>query len=557
MAHADFVHLRTHTAFTLSEGAIKVADLAALCRKYRMPAVAVTDTGNLFGAVEVSRRCIEAGVQPIIGCQLALGGGDGCDAAPDEIVLLAQNDTGYRNLIALSSAGFLESDSPEPQIAWDALGRRAEGLIALTGGLAGPVGRLLADGQRDAARQRLGELAAMFPGRLYVEIQRHGLDAEAAVEGDLIALADDADLPLVATNEAFFPTADMHEAHDALMCIAHSAYMSQEDRPRVSPEHYFKTSEQMRALFADLPEAIDNTLVVARRCAWRVETRPPLLPTSPKLGAQTSEADALRHAAEAGLEARLGEAPAGGTTAADALDPAPYRDRLRYELDVIVDMGFAGYFLIVADFVQWARGQGIAVGPGRGSGAGSRRRLGAVDHRSRPAAVRPAVRALSQSRPRVDARLRHRFLPGTPRRGDPLRAARVRRRPGRPDHHLRHPAGAGGRPRRGPGAANALRPGRPAEQDDPLQSGRSGRPRRGDRDGAAFAGGARRRTRGGATDPHRAADRRPLQARVDPPGGGRDRRPPARHADPALPRPAVGPARHAVQHEGRGTGPVW
>ena len=369
MAHADFVHLRVHTAFTLSEGAIKVADLAALCRKYRMPAVAVTDTGNLFGAVEVSRRCIEAGVQPIIGCQLALGG-DGREGALDEIVLLAQNDTGYRNLIALSSAGFLESDSPEPQIAWDALGRRAEGLIALTGGLAGPVGRLLADGQRDAARQRLGELAAMFPGRLYVEIQRHGLDAEAAVEGDLIALADEADLPLVATNEAFFPTADMHEAHDALMCIAHSAYMSQEDRPRVSPEHYFKTAEQMRALFADLPEAIDNTLVVARRCAWRVETRPPLLPTSPKLGAQTSEADALRHAAEAGLERRLGEPPAGGA-AADALDPAPYRDRLRYELDVIVDMGFAGYFLIVADFVQWARGQGIAVGPGRGSGAGS------------------------------------------------------------------------------------------------------------------------------------------------------------------------------------------
>ena len=364
MAHADFVHLRVHTAFTLSEGAIKVADLAELCRTHRMPAVAVTDTGNLFGAVEVSRRCIEAGVQPIIGCQLALGD-DGRDAAPDEIVLLAQNDTGYRNLIALSSAGFLESDSPEPRIAWDALGRRAEGLIALTGGLAGPVGRLLADGQRDAARQRLGELAAMFPGRLYVEIQRHGLDAEAAVEGDLIALADEADLPLVATNEAFFPTADMHEAHDALMCIAHSAYMSQEDRPRVSPEHYFKTAEQMRALFADLPEAIDNTLVVARRCAWRVEARPPLLPTSPKLGAQTSEADALRHAAEAGLEARLGE------SAADALDPAPYRDRLRYELDVIVDMGFAGYFLIVADFVQWARAQGIAVGPGRGSGAGS------------------------------------------------------------------------------------------------------------------------------------------------------------------------------------------
>ena len=369
MAHADFVHLRVHTAFSLSRGAIRVAELADLCRAERMPAVAVTDTGNLFGAVEVSRLCAEAGVQPIVGCELGLAPDDARPARdgapkPDPLVLLAQDEAGYRNLIALSSAGYLDSDAPEPQVGAAALAARAEGLIALTGGAAGPVGRLLGAGQHAAARRRLDSLARMFPGRLYVELQRHGLPEEAAVEDDMVALAYDAGLPLVATNEACFAAADMHEAHDALLCIAHGAYVSQDDRPRASPEHYFKSAEQMRALFADLPEAVDNTLAVARRCAFRVEPRPPLLPTLPRLGEeQASEADMLRRAAETGLDARL---------AAHAVpDEAPYRERLRYELDVIVDMGFAGYFLIVADFVQWAKGQGIAVGPGRGSGAGS------------------------------------------------------------------------------------------------------------------------------------------------------------------------------------------
>ena len=368
MAHADFVHLRVHTAYSLSQGAIRVAALAALCRKDGMPAVAVTDTGNLFGAVEVSRRCADAGVQPIIGCELGLATEDGPAArdrpqAPDRIVLLAQNETGYRNLIALSSAGFLASDTPEPQVDRALLARKSEGLIALSGGASGPVGRLLAAGQQDAARRRLDELAEIFPGRLYVEIQRHGLAEEAAVESGLLALAYETGLPLVATNDAFFPTADMHEAHDALLCIAHGAYVSQRDRPRVSPEHHFKTAAAMRALFRDLPEACDNTLTIARRCAFGVEAREPLLPTLPGLAATGGDAASkLRADAAAGLDKRL---------AGSRVDAAPYRERLAYELDVIVDMGFAGYFLIVADFVQWAKRQDIAVGPGRGSGAGS------------------------------------------------------------------------------------------------------------------------------------------------------------------------------------------
>ncbi len=379
MAHADFVHLRVHTAFSVSEGAIGVAELAALCRQHHMPAVAVADTGNMFGAVEVSRLCAAAGVQPIIGCQLGVDGGADSrggkakapDREPDQIVLLAQNEAGYRNLIKLSSAGYLGNEGGgAPAVTWERLGQHNEGLVALTGGIAGPVGRLLGGGQRAAAKARLARLAALFPGRLYVELQRHGLDEEEAIENDLIALAYEQDLPLVATNEVFFAAAERHEAHDALMCIAHGAYISQTERPRVSPEHYFKSAEEMRALFADLPEAVDNTLVVARRCAFHVEAREPLLPTSPKVAAHGSEAQALRRAAKDGLEQRL---KAHGTAAAGEGEPggAAYRERLDYELGVIIDMGFAGYFLIVADFVQWAKGQDIAVGPGRGSGAGS------------------------------------------------------------------------------------------------------------------------------------------------------------------------------------------
>ena len=368
MGHAGFVHLRVHTAFSLSQGAIAVSALAQRCREMRMPAVAITDTDNMFGAVEASRLCAAAGVQPIIGCELALAGDDERPArdphgAPaDRIVLLAQNEAGYRNLIALSSAAYLESEAAGPRIGAEALAARAGGLIALTGGAAGPIGRLLAAGRPDAARGRLARLAEMFPGRLYMELQRHGLDEEAAAEPGMVALADEAGLPLVATNEAFFATPDMHEAHDALLCIAHGAYVPQADRPRVSPRHDLKSAEDMRALFADLPDAIDNTLAIARRCAFRVVPRAPLLPTVPNLGEHADEAAMLRRAAEAGLERRL---------EAGAADPAPYRERLAYELDVIVRMGFAGYFLIVADFVQWAKAQGIAVGPGRGSGAGS------------------------------------------------------------------------------------------------------------------------------------------------------------------------------------------
>ena len=374
MPHADFVHLRVHTAYSLSEGAIPVKQLAALCQRHGMPAVAITDTGNLFGALEFSLAMAKAGIQPIVGCQIAVGRDDGNNLAaqragrkpePDQLVLLAQDQIGYGNLLKLSSAGYLETPPGEtPHVSYEALAAHAEGLICLTGGPAGPIGRLSAEGQGEVAEALLHRLLELFPGRLYMELQRHGLPLEARVEPALLDLAYRHDVPLIATNECFFPDTDMYEAHDALLCIAAGTYVGRQDRRRLTPEHRFKSAGEMQQLFDDLPEAVANTLVVARRCAVMAEERKPILPNFTR-AAGHSEADELRAGAAAGLERRI------AALQLDAAAAAPYRERLDFELDVIIKMGFAGYFLIVADFIQWAKARDIPVGPGRGSGAGS------------------------------------------------------------------------------------------------------------------------------------------------------------------------------------------
>ncbi|MGP1395832.1 MAG: DNA polymerase III subunit alpha [Inquilinaceae bacterium] len=380
MSHADFVHLRVHSAYSLAEGAIKFGELISLCRDRRMPAVAVTDSANLFGALEFAVAASAAGIQPITGVVLPLGrteptGGlrPGVRTPPDQLVLLAQDETGYGNLMALISMAYLETDpGAPPQIGWTQLEGRTDGLLALTGGPAGPVGRALADGQGPAAEEALAALMRLFPGRLYVELMRHGLAVEETIEPALIDLAYRHDLPLVATNDVFFSTASMAEAHDALLCIASGSYVGQQDRRRVTPEHRFKSAEEMRALFADLPEAVDNTLVVARRCHFMPTGRKPILPAFATAEGR-SEADELRDQAMAGLERRLETAVFAPTQSPAEREEAatPYRRRLDYELGVISDMGFPGYFLIVADFIRWAKDRGIPVGPGRGSGAGS------------------------------------------------------------------------------------------------------------------------------------------------------------------------------------------
>ena len=333
-----------------------------------MPAVALTDRANLFGALEFSSYTKDAGVQPIIGLALPVTGiGEGPPerwAKVPTIVLLAQNEQGYLNLSELSSAAFLDIDpSDEPAVPWTKVCEHAEGLILLSGGPDGPVDPLMAAGKVKEGRAVLAEMERAFADRFYVELQRHGVAGEAAAEPELVMFAYEAQVPLVAANDVYFKAATMHAAHDALLCIADGAFIGQDERRRVSAEHYFKSAADMRALFSDLPEACENTLDIARRCAFAVPKRDPILPRFPTEGGR-SENEELTHQAREGLKLRLSINPPSQPLEA-------YEQRLEKEIGVITSMGFAGYFLIVSDFMKWAVAHDVPVGPGRGSGAGS------------------------------------------------------------------------------------------------------------------------------------------------------------------------------------------
>ena len=369
--HANFVHLRVKSPYSLLEGALPPKELAALCRAQRMPAVAVTDTNNLFGVYEIADTLAKGGVQPIVGVTLSVD--LEASAASQQtantrvfypsLALLVKDEEGYVNLAKLISAAYLDVETGTPaHVRADHLTAFGEGLILLTGGPGGPVDRLIADGQPAAAEAALDRLHAVFGDRLYVELQRHGAAGEAAIEEKLIDLAYAKQIPLVATNDVHFGRADMYEAHDALLCIADGTFLDVEDRRRLTPEHRFKSAEEMAALFADLPEAIANTIEIARRCAFRPKKRNPILPQFvPESG--LTQPEELRAQARAGLKRRLAE---HGLFA----EEKTYWDRLEFELGVIVGMDFAGYFLIVSDFMKWTRANGIPVGV-RGSGATS------------------------------------------------------------------------------------------------------------------------------------------------------------------------------------------
>jgi DNA polymerase-3 subunit alpha len=363
-----FIHLKVRSAYSLLEGAIKADAIGALAKAAGMPAVALTDRANLFGALEFSLATAGAGVQPIIGCLLPVAGIGGAPperwARTPTIVLLAKDEAGWRNLCELSSAAFLEVEANDaPHVSWERVLRHTDGLIALTGGADGPIDPLFAAGRAVDARAALEEMRRAFGDRLYVELQRHGLAAQAAAEPGLVAWAYDSDTPLVATNDVYFAAAEKHRAHDALLCIADGAYVGQEDRRRVTAEHAFKSAADMRRLFADLPEACDSTLEIARRCAFMVRKRAPILPRFPTRDGLTEDEELARQARE-GLRRRLDAAPPPGGEEA-------YWNRLEMEIAVIQKMGFSGYFLIVSDFMKWAVAHDIPVGPGRGSGASS------------------------------------------------------------------------------------------------------------------------------------------------------------------------------------------
>src|SRR3569833_3065419 len=381
MSSAGFVHLHVHSAYSLLKGSIKIAKLGELAKADRQPALALTDTDNMFGALEFSDKMAGYRIQPIVGCELAVDFGDmdpnarnaNAVAQPSRIVLLAAREEGYRHLMRLNSRAFLETPTHQaPHIKFDWLTEGVDGLIARTGGPDGPISLAIQHDHAALATQRCERLAGLFGDRLYIELQRHNVERERRAEGALIDLAYAKGLPLVATNEPYFASADDYESHDALLCIAGGHLIADTERHQLTSDHRFKTRAEMAVLFADIPEALASTVEIAERCSFRPRTRKPILPLF-TVGAGTDAADAasaeaaeLKRQAEEGLERRLkvhGLAP--GMTEED------YQKRLAFELDVIMRMKYAGYFLIVSDFIKWAKAQGSPVGPGRGSGAGS------------------------------------------------------------------------------------------------------------------------------------------------------------------------------------------
>ena len=395
---APYIPLRNLSCFTMLEGAMEPKTIAERAAALGFPAIALADRNGLYAAMPFSDACAAKGVQPIIGAMLAvarpaeIGGSESFDW----LVLLAKDEAGYANLCKLVSSAHLDRPlSEELHIALPALEGASDGLIALTAGSEGALARLIADGQTAKARLYLDRLQQLFPDRLYIELSRRGDAIEQAAEAAFVELAYERGLPLVATNPAAYTDPSFHAAHDAMLCIAHSAYLESADRVTSSSEAWLKDGPAMATLFADIPEAIANTSVIAQRCAVAAPQRSPILPRL-----SDDEDETLRRDAKVGLEERLKrlrpttvrpepveglslssgaeEQGRASTTSdlirgqTDAGDPLQqYRDRLDFELDVITGMGFAGYFLIVADFIKWAKGEGIPVGPGRGSGAGS------------------------------------------------------------------------------------------------------------------------------------------------------------------------------------------
>ena len=369
MPFAPFVPLRVQSSYSMLEGAIDPKAIARVAEQRGFPAIAICDRNGLYGAVPFARACASLGIQPIVGALLGIvreqGGASEDRPVIDYLPLFAQDETGWANLCRLVSRAHLDRPAHlDPHVPIADLDGYSEGLIALTGAGEGALTRLLAEGQANHAEAVLARLEGLFPGRLYIELARRKDPVEEAAEEALIDLAYAHDLPLVASNPAQYADPHFHAAHDAMLCIAASTHLDAEDRVRSSPEAFVKSSEMMAEICEDLPEALANTMVVAQRCAFAPPKRAPILPSL--AGDLEGEARMLAEDARAGLAARL--ALYDDLTAEQRLE---YEERLDFEIDIIVGMGFPGYFLIVADFIKWAKEQGIPVGPGRGSGAGS------------------------------------------------------------------------------------------------------------------------------------------------------------------------------------------
>jgi DNA polymerase-3 subunit alpha len=368
MAGAGFLHLHNHSEYSLLDGALRIKDLVSTAVDMGMDAVALTDHGNLFGAIPFYREAKAAGIKPIIGIEtyVARAGHTQKTAARgqaknEHLVLLAKNEKGYRNLLELSSIAYTEGFYYKPRIDLELLEEKSEGLIGLSACLQGSIPKLLRDGRREEAAALARRLASFFePGDFYIELQNHGIPEEIELIPKLVELARELKLPIVATNDCHFCKVDDHEAHDVLLCLQTGKDLEDPARGmRSHPETYFKSPEEMQKLFADYPDALSNTLEIAAKCDFELTDRGTQLPIFPIPEPYTSPGEYLGHLVDELIPGRLHE----------VTDEA--RERVKYELDVINKMDFAGYFLIVWDIVQAAKEKGIPVGPGRGSAAGS------------------------------------------------------------------------------------------------------------------------------------------------------------------------------------------
>ncbi|MFV2004475.1 MAG: DNA polymerase III subunit alpha [Gammaproteobacteria bacterium] len=369
-----FIHLRVHTEYSLVDGVVRVKPLMNALAADNMPAVALTDQSNLFAMVKFTRAALATGIKPVIGVDALVRHGDDQEA-PFQMVLLAQNKQGYLNLSELISRSYLEGQHrgvPIMQAEW--IEQHAEGIIALSGGRNGDIGRALLAGQSGLAEQRLNSWQVCFKDRFYLELQRTGRENEEAYIAEAVNLAIEHDVPVVATNDVRFLKADEFEAHEARVCIHDGRTLDDPRRPKnYTEQQYLRTSEEMQALFADIPEALENTVEIARRCNFEIQLGKSFLPQFPIPEGETENSYFSRVSRE-GLEERLAvllDKKADGHVRDWAEKRKEYEDRLQIELDVIINMGFPGYFLIVADFIHWSKDNGIPVGPGRGSGAGS------------------------------------------------------------------------------------------------------------------------------------------------------------------------------------------
>jgi DNA polymerase III subunit alpha len=358
-----FIHLRCHSAYSLAFGATRVAELAELAKNNKMPAIAITDNSNLFGMLEFAKEAKKNGVQPIIGASLRVK--NPYIDSIDDIILLAKDNQGYLNLIGLVSDSYdMVANGFEPHINFALLEKKSNGLIALTAGITGGFGKLLIDNKEDIAEKYLLNLHNIFSDSLYVELNRHGEKEEDYIEEKQINFANKYRIPLVATNQVLFTRRSMHEAHDSLICIANGEYIAGENRKKYTQEYYFKSTKEMCDLFSDIPEAISNTIEIAKRCAICPEEHKPVLPKFDP-DSDKDESQILMEQSKSGLIKRLEEENIFQE------QHQIYFDRLDFELKIITGMEFSGYFLIVSNFIKWSKNNNIPVGPGRGSGAGS------------------------------------------------------------------------------------------------------------------------------------------------------------------------------------------